>query len=241
MSLAMYAAPFNDNSNNQYLNEENNTQSANKKRQPHNKTQRKPLNENFDVKKVNSVLEEIHNNSNEEDDNSNNLGDFNPPPPPDSSGVNKTIASEQSLNLSNTQNKEMFKLLGRAPQPNDDNTNINYSLNSYNSNYGDGKSVEEYYKKMLPGYESRLPVNKPYYNMNYSNSNHSNNSNYYNKMDNSNNDILLQKLNYMIHLLEEKQDEKTNNVMEEVILYSFLGIFIIFVVDSFARVGKYVR
>jgi high-affinity K+ transport system ATPase subunit B len=45
----------------------------------------------------------------------------------------------------------------------------------------------------------------------------------------------------MINLLEEKQDEKTNNVVEEVILYSFLGIFIIFVVDSFARVGKYVR
>jgi hypothetical protein len=54
-------------------------------------------------------------------------------------------------------------------------------------------------------------------------------------------DILLQKLNYMINLLEEQQDEKTNNVMEEVVLYSFLGIFIIFVVDSFARVGKYVR
>lgn len=54
-------------------------------------------------------------------------------------------------------------------------------------------------------------------------------------------DVLLQKLNYMIHLLEEQQDEKTNNVTEEVILYSFLGIFIIFVCDSFARVGKYVR
>ena len=54
-------------------------------------------------------------------------------------------------------------------------------------------------------------------------------------------EILLQKLNYMISLLEEQQDEKTNNVTEEVILYSFLGIFIIFVVDSFARVGKYVR
>jgi len=235
MSLAMYAAPFNDNSNNQYLNEENNTQSANKKRQPHNKTQRKPVKEFFDVNKVNSVLEEIHSNSNEDD--SNNLGDFNPPPPPDSSGVNKTIASEQSLNLSNTQNKEMFKLLARTPQPNDDNTNINYSLNSYN-NYGDEKSVDEYYKKNLPGYERRLPVNKPYYNMNYSNYN--NDSNNFNKMDNTN-DILLQKLNYMINLLEEKQDEKTNNVMEEVILYSFLGIFIIFVIDSFARVGKYVR
>ena len=45
----------------------------------------------------------------------------------------------------------------------------------------------------------------------------------------------------MISLLEEQQDEKTNNVTEEVVLYSFLGIFIIFVVDSFAKVGKYVR
>ena len=45
----------------------------------------------------------------------------------------------------------------------------------------------------------------------------------------------------MINLLEEQQDEKTNNVTEEVILYSFLGIFVIFIVDSFAKVGKYVR
>jgi hypothetical protein len=58
---------------------------------------------------------------------------------------------------------------------------------------------------------------------------------------NSQQDVLLQKLNYMINLLEEKQDERTNNVTEEVVLYSFLGIFIIFVIDSFARVGKYVR
>ena len=52
---------------------------------------------------------------------------------------------------------------------------------------------------------------------------------------------LLEKLNYMIHLLEEQKDEKTGHVMEEVILYSFLGVFIIFIVDSFARVGKYTR
>ena len=54
-------------------------------------------------------------------------------------------------------------------------------------------------------------------------------------------DVLMQKLNYMITLLEGQQDEKTNNVTEEVILYCFLGIFIIFVADSFVRVGKYVR
>jgi high-affinity K+ transport system ATPase subunit B len=51
----------------------------------------------------------------------------------------------------------------------------------------------------------------------------------------------MKKLNYMITLLEQQQDEKTGNTTEEVILYSFLGIFIIFIVDSFARVGKYVR
>jgi hypothetical protein len=45
----------------------------------------------------------------------------------------------------------------------------------------------------------------------------------------------------MINLLENQQDERTNNVTEEVVLYSFLGVFIIFVVDSFARVGTYVR
>jgi hypothetical protein len=52
---------------------------------------------------------------------------------------------------------------------------------------------------------------------------------------------LMEKINYMIHLLEEQQHEKTNNITEEFILYTFLGIFIIFVVDSFARAGKYTR
>ena len=52
---------------------------------------------------------------------------------------------------------------------------------------------------------------------------------------------LLNKLNYIISLLEEQKDEKTNNVIEEVILYTFLGIFIIFVIDSFAKASKYVR
>lgn len=52
---------------------------------------------------------------------------------------------------------------------------------------------------------------------------------------------LLDKLNYMIHLLEEQKDEKIANISEEIILYAFLGIFIIFIVDSFVRVGKYVR
>jgi hypothetical protein len=52
---------------------------------------------------------------------------------------------------------------------------------------------------------------------------------------------LMEKINYMIHLLEEQQMEKTNNITEEFILYSFLGIFVIYLCDSFARSGKYTR
>lgn len=54
-------------------------------------------------------------------------------------------------------------------------------------------------------------------------------------------DELMEKLNYVIHLLEEQSDEKTANVTEELILYCFLGVFVIFVLDSFAKIGKYVR
>jgi hypothetical protein len=226
MSLAMFAAPFNDNSNIESMtNDSDNI--MNKKRQTHNKTQKKYPKENFDTEKVNSVLEKIHNNSKTDDDEKMGLGDFNPPPKPQSSGVNKTIATENMMNMTN-QNSKMLNTLGRAPQPNYEN-NDNLDLNDY-SNYGNNASIEEYYKKVLPGYnQNKNPVNKPYYNV----------TNVVPEAPSQ--DILLQKLNYMISLLEDQQDEKTSNVTEEVVLYSFLGIFIIFVVDSFARAGKYVR
>ena len=53
---------------------------------------------------------------------------------------------------------------------------------------------------------------------------------------------LSDKLNYMIHLLEENREEKTSTVVEELILYSFLGVFVIFVLDNFVKIGnKYTR
>ena len=52
---------------------------------------------------------------------------------------------------------------------------------------------------------------------------------------------VMEKMNYMIHLLENQENEKTANITEEFILYTFLGVFIIFVLDSFSRTGKYVR
>ena len=40
-------------------------------------------------------------------------------------------------------------------------------------------------------------------------------------------------MNHIIQMLEDQQDEKTGSVTEELILYCFLGVFVIFVVDSF--------
>lgn len=65
---------------------------------------------------------------------------------------------------------------------------------------------------------------------------------YYDKPSNlGNNNDLVNKLDYMIYLLEQQKEQKTDSTTEEIILYSFLGIFIIFVLDSFARAGKYTR
>ena len=57
----------------------------------------------------------------------------------------------------------------------------------------------------------------------------------------SHNDKITDRLGYIVHLLEQQQNEKTDNVLEECVLYVLLGTFVIFVVDSFSRGGKYIR
>jgi hypothetical protein len=244
MSLAMYAAPFdNNNNNNNNVNESVNDNDIINKKKQHTKTQKRYYNENHDQQKVNSVLASIQQNI---EDDSDNLGEFNPPPPPQSIGAQRAKATEEAKNTpvsfnngnendpnSSSIANNIFRTLGKAPQPITGNDN-NLDLNNFNSNYADNKSAEEYYSKYLPGINNlaQNKLNKMYY-LPAENQNQ--------EMPTYSNDLLLQKINYMINLLEEQQDEKTNNVTEEVVLYSFLGIFIIFVVDSFARVGKYTR
>jgi hypothetical protein len=78
---------------------------------------------------------------------------------------------------------------------------------------------QEYYKQFVPYYKKA-----------------SNNANLHGSRDE-----LMEKLNYIVQVLEETKDEKTENISEELVLYMFLGVFVIFVVDSFARAGKYTR
>jgi hypothetical protein len=233
MSLAMFAAPFDDNANLTLpINSDSSDNILNQKR--HKKTQRKyPKIENFDTNrfdpnKVSSVLKEIHNTTEEDDD---EKDVFNPPPKPESMGVMKTTPPKEGFI------SPLGRTVGNAPTPNDSNGD-NLDLNDY-SNYGDSKSIEEYYKSVLPGYNPQKNyVNTPYYPYKEQQNTDINRSS---DINHSSQDVLMQKLNYVISLLENQQDEKTNHVTEEVILYSFLGIFIIFIADTFVVAGKYTR
>ena len=61
------------------------------------------------------------------------------------------------------------------------------------------------------------------------------------KLSNNSNDDLLERLNYIITLFEENKEIKTNKKNEEIVLYCFLGVFMIYVLDSFVSIGKYKR
>ena len=115
---------------------------------------------------------------------------------------------------------------------------INNELNKMNSMPDNNIKPNEYlaskinsvYSNLDDGYKGDFDYISSMTNMN---------SNGSNKL--LNNTDLLSKLDYIVHLLEEQRNEKTNTITEELILYLFLGIFIIFVLDSFARASKYVR
>jgi len=235
MSLAMYAAPF-DNEINQVVNNDT-TNHIGKKRNALNKTQKRyPSKDNVNTEKVLSVLQSIHNLP----EHQNELADFSPLPPPQSMGVQSTI-SREGKNSSNSPSIGSNLSSNLTSEASDINQGTTYNLYSEDHNQN---MAEDYYKRFIPNYESMYnstPYNSPAYK--YSNSTRLNPNN--GQMSTggpmSTNDVLIEKLNYMINLLEEQQDERTNTVTEEVVLYSFLGIFIIFIVDAFSRAGKYTR
>ena len=222
--LAMSAAPIdNDNESTQY----NNT--INKKRQHHNKTQkfRQPSSD-FNPEKVNSVLQSIHNNTPDDDDDT--LGNYSPKGTSVSANHSDNFKPLNSFNFPDkpvSMGGERKKQEGfTVPQPINDEE---LKLQELQSTFMNDAQVKEYYNKLVPSNSSK----NHYSNTNYSTPNYS--------TQNDNNQLLIEKLNYMINLLEEQQDQKTGSVTEEVVLYSFLGVFIIFVIDSFTKVGKYVR
>lgn len=222
-SLAMSAALIDDN------------YELPKRRIQHNKTQKRVATRDVDTNKLNNLMQTLH-NSPVDDESDDEMGDFSPPSPPQSAGVDKTIDAKESPAMEYLRQGDEKKA-ERTSEHAVGYRDESLDLNNFEKNYESDVAREEYYKKFIPNYTQRTPVshgdiNKPYYT--YPSATPS-------TQQSVNSNVLLEKLNYMIHLLEEQQDERVGSVTEEVILYSFLGIFVIFLVDSFTRIGKYTR
>jgi hypothetical protein len=63
----------------------------------------------------------------------------------------------------------------------------------------------------------------------------------FNRQPQSNNSEMLNKINKMIDMFEEQREIKTSKKNEEIVLYCFLGVFTIYILDSFVSIGKYSR
>ena len=53
--------------------------------------------------------------------------------------------------------------------------------------------------------------------------------------------ILVHKIDKLMEMIEDQSEIRTTKKNEEIVLYCFLGIFTIYVLDSFASIGKYSR
>jgi len=245
MSLLATASPFNSENDNN-----NDNDIAVRRQQSHNRTlkQRKEnntatsnikhemsLDENEELAPVRpnvAAMMKALNNSPPDDS---GLADFNPPSNSEltKAPLHKNIGKQGFTNLAqvapyeydennhnnNNNNNNNEKLLrSGGPKANDDRSVDHSKYNSLPSNYANA-----YYQQLMHG------------------NNIQNLSSNLQNLEPENYQVLNERLNHIIHLLEEQQNSKTNSVTEELILYCFLGVFVIFIVDSFARVGKYSR
>ena len=199
--------------NNNSNNNSNNNNRTYKNRKAVNFSQDENFEDKTKLKNMNNLLSKLHENEDEDEDDD-EYNNFNV--------AEKTTAKTDSNTNTNKDliNSELQKM----------NT---YSDNNINNNSILGTSVNSKYSNFQDSYKSNLQYlnnvnNKQSFNNPSPSSNYDNNQ-------------LVTKLNYIIHLLEEQHNEKTNHITEELILYLFLGIFIIFVLDSFARASKYIR
>ena len=144
------------------------------------------------------------------------LANFSPMPPPDMNSKNPNPYVKKQDNLYDTSDSS-------SPP-----TKYNYVSDDRGlgnlTNYHNGYTETPLFQKTNP-YYSKMGI--------------SNSGSGYvsNGIDNK----LMERINYMVRLLEEQQHEKTANITEEFLLYTFLGVFVIYVVDTFSRNGKYVR
>lgn len=178
-----------------------------------NKTQKKPHSKSQSNSPAVAVLiDKIHKNTvMSSNDNDGDMADFSPPPPPKS-------ASSERLNDPINDNGSEIEAVNDDNKQSDVQSDTPYDNSVSLDTFTDIQSVDpDYYRNNIPYFTSmsETPIANP--------------------------TELMRKMDKILYLLEEQQDHKTGHVTEELILYSFVGVFVIFIVDSFARAGKYVR
>lgn len=184
--------------------------------------------------KLSSALNKLFGGSGQE-----GMSDFN-------SDINKTEPSLTSTDISNPLQKDFVR-----------NTGLITSSKSFSENkpHNGGIPTTPLDPMPMEYLRNSSMYMKPYtdYESGYSNSvipSHLSNYSYpgttstpmpKNEEQSQDNNILLEKISYMIYLLEEQKQQKKKNTTEEFVLYSFLGVFMIYIVDSFSRSGRYIR
>jgi hypothetical protein len=171
-------------------------------------------NEETRTTRVNEIIHKMTSLS--VDNDGSKLADFNPPPNPEVQ-YKKEIPPEKQADPPITNLTNPLQI----PAPSFSKRTVNPYVVNNASNISLGNYQQVYTPKMTE-------IDKPYYaNMGITNE--------------MGNNKMIEKINYMIHMLENMEGEKTANITEEFVLYTFLGVFVIFVLDSFTRTGKYIR
>jgi len=183
---------------------------------------------------INEPLESNTNNDNININNDNNNTNINT----NDDNINMNY---DNINM-NYDNSESNELADFNPSFNDIQNSVIPMLNQWKSPelQFEDKSVSQSNDNKIT--REGFDLLKSAYNDNYYKQDNSNPKNYINSTpSNISNYELFKKLDNILHLLEEHHEEKSGYITEELILYVFLGVFIIFILDSFVKVGRYTR
>ena len=154
--------------------------------------------------------------------------------------IDKTML-QQLYNSNNDDNYEMGDFVPvQQPMQNVNiqqqnlKSNMHYTESLDDDDVVDKSKIEmskdnDIYKQFINNYNNSTA--KDFYNSNYSN----------NLNTSTSNNDLIKRLDKILYLLEEDKNDQNHLITEELILYVFLGVFIIYVLDSFVKAGKYVR
>ena len=216
MSQIINPAPFNiDEEENKNIRKENNkrlSSSLNKTIKNRNNSE---INDNKNSernRRIQKLLNDNNGSNNETDD----LEDFNPPSYPEIQEVKKRV--KEDFTFDKIKSELLNNRKDEQPQNQEENDN---PVNKESFQQLPANNLQQYYEKYNSYLNSENNYNKQYISVS--------------------NEDLLKKIDNILFLLEEQRETRTNYVTEELILYIFLGIFVIYLVDSFVKVGRYIR